>query len=200
MKVKVAVFIAFLVLGLALVGIAAWALAQPSPSPVTLPEGTPIMEERLDFVMRGRFDRLYLYEDGSVVHVQYINMRLSGPDNPPTRIWRTGRVQADQFNQIIELFRSSQFAALEKNYQFPGKPIEGGGFTAGDVSCTLSIAYGDLSKSVTASGYLTPDHDATYPDMPYPINELYAKLTDLVSSQTKEVAREGVPEGDGPWQ
>jgi hypothetical protein len=178
-----------------------WFLLRPVPQvpQVELPEGTPIVAEKLDFVMRGRLDRIYIYGEGSVVYVQDIDMRLSGPENPPTRIWRTGRLQADQFKQIIELFRSSEFAALEMNYQFPGKPIEGGGFTTGDMSCALSIVYGDLNKSVIASGYLTPDNGATYPDMPYPINELYAKLTELVLNQTKEVARERVPEGDGPW-
>jgi hypothetical protein len=187
------------ILGLVLLGSGLWFLTRPQVLQIELPEGTPIAAEKLDFVMRGRFDRIYLYGDGSLVYIQYINMRLSGPENPPTRIWRTGRLQEGQFSQIIELFRSSQFAALEQNYRFPGKPIERGGFTFGDMICTLSIAYGDLNKSVTASGYLTPDHGITYPDMPYPINELYAKLTDLVLNQTREVVRERVPEGGGPW-
>jgi hypothetical protein len=187
------------ILGLVFIGGGLRFLLRPVPQ-VELPEGTPIAAEKLDFVMRGRFDRLYIYEDGSVVHVQDTNIRLSGPGNPPTRIWGTGRLQADQFSQIIELFQSSQFAALEKNYQFPDKPIEGGGFTAGDMSCTLSIVYGDLNKPVTASGYLTVDQGATYPDMPYPINELYAKLNDFMVNQTQEVAREHIPEGGGLWQ
>jgi hypothetical protein len=187
------------ILGLAFVGSGLWFLLRPIPQ-VELPEGTPVAAEKLDFVMRGRFDRIYIYGDGSVVYIQDINMRLLGPENPPTRIWRIGRLQADQFSQIIELFGSGQFAALEKNYQFPGKPIEGGGFTSGDMSCTLSIVYGVLNKSVTASNYLTPDHGATYPDMPYPINELYAKLTEFALNQTTEVARERIPEGGNLWQ
>ncbi len=62
----------------------------------------------------------------------------------------------------------------------------------GDMSYTVSIDYGNLHKIATAFGYLTPDHGLTYPDMPYPLNELYKKLKDIAENQTEEVYRESI--------
>ncbi len=208
------VYIGLLLLGLVLIGSATWALVQSSPSPVTLlegtdfttdpamipaiPEDTPVIFEKLDFVMRGRFDRLYIYEDGSVIHTQEINLRMPGPYNPPTRIWRTGHLTDEELVRIIDLFRMGSFAALENYYQFPGepmKPIAGvpsGGFTMGDMSITISVDYEYLNKTVSAFGYLTPDHGETYPDMPAPLNELYVELKDITNNRTTEVARERI--------
>jgi hypothetical protein len=205
---KMKLYIGLLVLGLVLIGSATWALVQSSPSPVTLPEGTyfttdpamipvipedtPVIFEKLDFVMRGRFDRLYIYKDGSVIHTQEINLRMPGPYNPPTRIWRTGHLTDEELMRIIDLFRTGSFAAPENHYQFSGEPIGGGGFTMGDMSFTVSIVYEDMNKTVTAVGYLTPDHGETYPDMPTPLNELYVELKDITINWTTEVARERI--------
>jgi len=192
MSTTIRLFAALLVLGLMLSGFGIWLLLRPSAQNVAIPEGTPIIVEQLDFVMRGRFDRLYIYEDGRVVYTQDINLRMPGPATSPTRIWRTGQVNEDEFQQIREILLSGQFTSLEAYYQFPGEPIEGGGFSMGDMTFTLQADFGDVNKSVSALGYLSPDGGLTYPGMPHPLNYLYAKLDTIVREDTIEVARQRI--------
>jgi len=59
------------------------------------------------------------------------------------------------------------------------------------MSCTIYVDCGDLRKRVSASGYLTPDHGMTYPDMPSPLNEIYGRLR-VISQVTEEVYRENI--------
>ena len=61
-----------------------------------------------------------------------------------------------------------------------------------DMSCTISINYGNLQKTVKAFGYLTPDNDMTYPDIPYPLNEIYERLRAIIEDKTEEVYRESI--------
>ena len=85
---------------------------------------------------------------------------------------------------------------MDDYYQFSGKQTESpGGLKAGvmgDMSCTLHIDFEGLRKKVTAFGYLTPDHGITYPDMPYPLNELYKRLKNIIENRTAEVYRETI--------
>ena len=62
----------------------------------------------------------------------------------------------------------------------------------GDMDYTASIDYGDLHKTVYASHYLTPDGGMTYPDMPYPLNEIYSKLKTIAENQTEEIYHETI--------
>ncbi len=55
-----------LVLGLVAVGGGSWGLLT-SPPKIEIPEGTPVVAMELDFVMRGQFDKLYLYDNGAVL-------------------------------------------------------------------------------------------------------------------------------------
>jgi hypothetical protein len=57
---------------------------------------------------------------------------------------------------------------------------------------TISIYSENLSKTVTASGYLTPDKGETYPDMPSPLNEIYIKLKNIAEIETEEVYSESI--------
>ena len=107
-------------------------------------------------------------------------------------MWKTGQLQAEELNSLIYFFRSSHFEELSEYYQFPGEEIEGGGFKMGDMDYAVSINYGELHKKATAFGYQTPDHGMTYPDMPYPLNEIYKRLKDIADNRTEEVARETI--------
>jgi hypothetical protein len=180
------------ILGLVLLVAAIFLLSRPSKPSLTLPEGSPILVEDLWFVMRGRFDRLYFYEDGNIVFTQDINLRIQTPQAPPTRIWRTGKLDDSELEQVLGFFRLTEFAALEDEYQFPGKQREDGAMEAGDMIFTVSIDFDGVNKSVTAANYLTPDNNETYPDMPYPLNDIYVALKNVVSDSTVEVARERI--------
>lgn len=191
-------YVGLLALGIILMVGGIWFFLNPIYRPVVeIPEGEPIIAMELDFVMRGVFEKLYLYDDGVVLYVEEKNLRMPTPECPPTRTWNTGIISKEDLNGLIQLFQTGEFAELDKYYQFSGKPmepIEGvptGGFTMGDGSFTFSINYGDIQKTVTALGYLTPDHGLTYPDMPYPLDEIYQKLKQVIDN-TKEVYSEPI--------
>jgi hypothetical protein len=64
---------------------------------------------------------------------------------------------------------------------------------------TVAVDYGDLHKKVGASSYLTPDEGMTYPDMPYPLNELHKVLWQIAEGRTSAVAGEYI-ESSLLWQ
>lgn len=169
-------------------------LASPPPVGVSIPEGNPVIFERRDYVMRGQFSFLYVYEDGSILFIEEKGLRMATSQNPATRIWKTGQLQPQELDNLMQLFTSSGFKKLDKYYKFPGEPIKGGpagGFRMGDMGFTVSINHGSLSKTVTAIGYLTPDGGETYPDMPSPLNKIYVQLR-AATLQANEVAVENI--------
>ena len=184
---KMKLYIGLLVLGLAMVGTGLWFLFNPVPV-IKIPEGEPVIAMELDFVMGGKESQLAIYEDGTVIYHEDKGLRpppLMG--RTPTRTWKTGLLQEEELNNLIDFFKSSKFDELDTYYQYPDPSWEGG--TISDMYCTVSINYGDLYKAVRAFGYLTPDKGLTYPDMPYPFNEIYKKLKDIAENKTVEVSK-----------
>jgi len=55
----------------------------------------------------------------------------------------------------------------------------------GDMDFTVSVNSGNLSKMVTASGYLTSDCGNTYPDMSPPLSEIYTELKNIAETKTE---------------
>lgn len=194
---RMKLYIGLLVLALVLIGGGLWFLFNPI-SVINIPESEPIIAMELVFLMRGKFCKLYLYDESSVLYVEEKNLRMPTQEYPPTRVWYKGQIQPEELNSLIRLFQTGEFAELYEYYQFSGKPmepIEGaptGGFTIGDGSFTFSVNYGDLQKTVTAFGYLTSDHGLTYPDMPYPLNEIYKQLKQIIDNKTELVYEESI--------
>ena len=62
-------YIGLLVLGVVAIGIAVWMLVKP-PSRIDIPEETPVIYEQLNYIMRGEFKYLYIYEDGSIIYIE----------------------------------------------------------------------------------------------------------------------------------
>jgi hypothetical protein len=191
-----------LVVGIVLIGVGVWLLfsygsqttTKTEVQTVSLPEGSPIVYEKLGYIMRGEFNYLYIYEDGSILYIEEKGLRMPSPEYPPTRTWKTGKLTSEQIDSLLAYLENSGLDKLNENYTFPGKPIEGGpagGFTTGDMGFTIIVNHQDLNKSVTAFGYLTPDHGETYPDMPSPLNEIYGKLR-VIAQATEEVYQENI--------
>ena len=185
---KLKLYIGLLVLGVVVIGGGAWMLAK-SPPEIDIPEGNPVIYEQLDYVMRGEFSYLYFYEDGSIIYIEEKGLRPAG--GHPTRTWRTGKLTPQQLDSLLAYLENSGLGELDEYYQFSGEPNESGGFHLGDMIFTISINSENLSKTVTAFGYLTPDNGETYPNMPSPLNAIYGRLR-AVALQTEEVTRENI--------
>jgi hypothetical protein len=188
-----------LVLGLVLIGGGAWLLYDsttednPGGNPVTIniPLGNPVIYEQVRYFMRGENYELYIYDNGSILYIEEKGLRVPSPEHPATRTWSTGNFTVEQVNNLLAYFENSGMDKLEDNYQFPGEPIEGGGFTTSDMSFTIIVNSDNLSKKVITFGYLSPDKDETYPDMPPPLNMIYVRLR-TIALGTEEVASENI--------
>ena len=186
------------VVGVLLLGVGVWLSfglgtgSNSETTEVTIPEGNPAIYEKLDYVMRGEFSYLYIWEDGNVLYIEEKGLRIPSSQNPPTRTWKTAKLTSAQLDNLLAYLENSGLGNLtETYYQFAGQPIEPSGFTMGDMGFNLIVNYGNLSKKVTAYGYLTPDQGETYPDMPSPLNDIYVKLRAIALS-TNEVAKENI--------
>ena len=209
MKNKITLLIGLAILGLIAIGAGTWFLLNPAgsvqlsenaPITVKLPETPPVIFEKLEYIMQGEFDNLYIYSDGSVIYVEEEGLRMPMPDHPPTRTWKLGNLPQDELSSLIALFQSSEFKALKNHYQYSGNPLDPLGSIAssgtwGDGSFSFSINYAGFQKEVVTNGFLTPDHRETYPSMPYPLDEIYVKLRDVVLNHTKEISTEILPVG-----
>jgi len=188
---KMKLYIGLLVLGVVAIGSGVWMLVK-SPPRIDIPKEPPVIYEQLDYIMRGEFKYLYIYGDGSIIYIEDKGLRLPTPGHPATRTWMTGEFTPEQLDSLVTYLESSGLDKLDEYYLFPGELSEGGSITRGDMDFTISIYSENLSKAVTASGYLTPDKGETYPDMPSPLNEIYTKLKNIAEAETEEVYRESI--------
>ncbi len=171
-----------LVVGLAAIGGGAWLLAK-SPPDIYIPESNPVVYEKLEYIIRGEFKYLYFYEDGSIIYIEEKGLRPH--DGHPTRTWSTGKFTQSQLDSLLAYLENCGLDKLDEYYQFPGEPNESGGFRMGDMSFTISVNSENLSKTVTAFGYLTSDQGESYPNMPSPLNEIYGRLRTLTMTTDK---------------
>jgi hypothetical protein len=199
----------FLVAGILIVGVGVWFLLNPlqrtevtekGQITIKLPHVPPIISEKLDFIMRGEFDNLYIYSDGSVIYIEEKGLRMPMPEHPPTRTWKLGKLNVEDLVSLISLFQTNEFNVFKDHYQYSGNPLDPLGSiasagTMGDGSFTFTINYTGFQKEVVANGFLTPDQGETYPSMPYPLDEIYVKLRDVILNHTKEISTEALPVG-----
>jgi hypothetical protein len=189
LKGKIRLYIGLLVLGLVAIGVGIWLLAK-SPPRIEIPEDSPVIFEEVRYLMRGEVSYLYIYEEGSVTYIQEKGLRFPFPDHPATRTWKTGKLTAEQLYSLLTYLENSGLDKLNDSYNFPGIP-EGGGISMSDMHFTIRVNSENLTKEVSAFGYLTPDKDETYPDMPSPLNKIYVKLR-AIAMVTEEVYQENI--------
>jgi len=201
---KMKLYIGLLVLGLVVIGTGVWLLFHPAPAvdapeisenisyQYLVPEGIPVISENVSHVMRGEFNFLSIYEGGEIIYIEEKGLRMPSPEYPPTRTWNTGQLQEEELDSLLEFIKKSGFEELEDGYKFPGVGSLDTGLRKGDMHSTTVVNWEDLHKTVGASSYLTTDKGMTYPDMPYPLNELHKVLWQIAEGRTLEVARETI--------
>ncbi len=189
---KTRLYIGLLVVGLVLLGSGLWLLLNPVPR-VNIPESTPVIAMDITHTMGETRSQLLIYEEGTIIYREDTGLR---PGQVRTRTWKTGKLNEGELTDLLEFINDSGFEALDAHYEFPGIPVPTENFPdaikSGDLQCTISVDNKDLQKAVSAASYLSPDEGMTYPDMPYPLNEIYRRLKDIAENQTEEVYREPI--------
>ena len=181
-------YVGLLFLGLVLVGVGLWFLFNPGLVPaVEIPEEEPVITMHTSFRTIGNGpNHLRIYQDGVVIYTEE-----KGIGSKATRTWRTGNLEAEELAALLAFFSDSNFESLDAFYEFPGEPSNGS-TRVGGMSLSIIIDFEDLQKGVSARQYLSPDGGMTYPDMPYPLNEIYKRLKDIAENRTEEVYRESL--------
>ncbi len=186
MNNKLILYIGLMVLVVAIIGVGLWLLLNPEPI-IDIPDTDPIISMHKSYRTIGTGpDHLYIYEDGSIIYTEE-----KGEPYDVEKTWYTGEIQTSELEEILDFFRESSFKDLDENNEFPGEEVDGATKTGGMAS-TFFINYGELAKIVTADYYISPDGGKTYPDMPYPLNEIYKRLQSIIDNDVEEVYRESI--------
>lgn len=154
------------------------------------PQSDQVISERLYDIRKGEFRYLCIYEDGSLTRIEMEGLRE--PVSQHVRIRKTGKLDEEELSNLVEFFEVSGFKDMDKNNEFSGSPEKGGGVTASDVHYSVSARLGSSYRSIKASNYISPDGGETYPNMPYPLDEIYKRLRDIADNKTSEVVRESL--------
>ena len=189
---KKRLFIGLLVVGLVLVGSGLWLLLNPVPR-INVPESTPVIAMDITQTGGGTRNQLLISEEGTIIYREDTGLR---PGQVKTRVWSKGKLREGELAYLLEFINDSGFEALNSYYEFPGIPVPTENFPEarkyGDLYCTISVDNQDLQKAVSAASYMSPDDGMTYPDMPYPLNEIYRRLRIIIEDKTEEVYRESI--------
>ena len=188
---KMKLYIGLLVLGVVLIGGGLWLYYNSPTNKVPAPLGSPAIEMRIGRLMAGASSYLAIYEDGTVINAEESGLRPPGAK--AVRVWKTGTLQKEEFNALIQLFKDKA-NELQDTYRFDGIKNPDGSISSGDLDLTIFIDYEGLNKVVRAGLYMSPESSlfyVSYPDMPSPLNEIYERLR-AIALQTEEVARERI--------
>ena len=191
MKRKTMLYIGLLALGIVLIGSGVWLMLGSTQAKVVIPESNPVIYEQVRYLMKGENYELYIYTNGSILYIEEKGLRLPSPERPATRTWSTGNFTVEQVNNLLAYFENSGLDKLEDYYNFPGEKEASGTIRRSDLDYTITIVSRNFSKSVTASGYLTPDNGEKYPDLPSPLNAIYGRLRTLTMT-TEKVYQEDI--------
>ena len=178
---KMKLYIGLLVLGLALVGSGLWFLLNPSPV-IEIPEDEPVIAMENLYTMAGERNRLFIYEDGTVICLEETGLR---PTMNKTRTWKKGQIDEQELSTIMLFIQDVRFAELEESYYLSTTPQS-------DLQHIISVKYQDIDKTVITNGYFPPDSSKPYSKLPYPLDEIYQKLMDIADNRTEVVYQKSV--------
>lgn len=158
--------------------------------------GDNVIFVKLDRAGRGQFYRLAISRDGNMLVIHKSVAIL------PHRMIRKGKITQEELRGLIEFFKQSGFEKLEPFYGYK-EDLPSGAIRVGDMALEISINCEEMVKTVKAGGFRVFYEDdqppplsafpeyvpdclrASYPAMPYPLNEIYARLNELVIEKTE---------------
>jgi len=147
------------------------------------PQSDQVITDRLYDIDKGEFRYLSIYQDGNLTAIEMED--LLGPVDQHVRILKTGKLSEEELNSLIKFFENSGFKEMDKTNEFSSSP-------GSDVHYSVSARLGSSYRYIRASNYPSPDGGKTYPDMPYPLDEIYKMLKDIADNKTNEVTRKSI--------
>jgi hypothetical protein len=184
MKGRMKVYVGLLVVALVVLGTGV-GLLTTRPAKLELTDASPVVSVEAYYYMEGYKDRLFIYTDGTIIRVEDRGLRVPSADRPATRTRGKGTLGRQELSDLLGVPTGDGIADLDRSYDFPGNP-------SSDLWYTLVVSNGPSPRSVIARGYLSADMEVTQPDMPHPLDELYAELHDIATNRTQEVAKETI--------
>ena len=177
---KIWLYSGLLVVVLALIGVGIWFVLRPVDQ-VEIPESDPWMVMDISYLEEGTQSQLTIYDDGTVIYWE--DTGLPGALSPdPTRIWRTGKLDSEEMDDLSDLLDTIGFNDLEEYYLSSAIP-EDEDVIIDDNYLKISV---DNENTVTAHGYFTPMTSSQIYPLPGPLDELREKLDDIIENITEE--------------
>ncbi|MBN2239716.1 MAG: hypothetical protein JW712_08075 [Dehalococcoidales bacterium] len=181
---KIWIYAGLIVIVVALVGVGAWLVSNPS-DPVTIPDTDPVIVMDISNIAGGEQSQLSIYEDGTVI--RWEDTGLNGA--AVTRTWRTGKISVSDVEYLFDYMDAVGFDELEP-YLLPETMTEqGGSYDITDEYLKLSADGDTFDNEVTVYGYFSSGGDP-YGDLPHPVDGIYEELNSVVISDTEEVLTE----------
>jgi hypothetical protein len=181
---KMMLLVSSLIVALAVLGTGVGLLVNRPPT-LQIPQTTPVVSFEAFWIMSGQKERIFIYEDRSVICVEDTGLRVPTPGNPAKKTWKQGTISLQECDELSNLTTGSDFSKLEPFYVYEGNP-------SSDLMLTVQTYEGSLLKTIQADCYLSPDQKLTYPDMPYPLNDIYKRLHNIALNETVVVAQETI--------
>jgi hypothetical protein len=184
MKGRMRVYVVLLVVALTVLGTGVGLMAT-RPARLELPDASPIVSVEAYYHMGGYKDRLFIYADGTIIRIEDRGLRVPSAAHPATRTWGMGTLGSQELSSLLSELTGPGLTDLDQSYDFLGNP-------SSDLWYTLVVSNGPSPRSVIARGYRSSDRGVTQPDMPHPLDELYAELHDIATNRTHEMAKETI--------
>jgi hypothetical protein len=181
---KMMLLIGSLIVALAVVGTGVGLMAV-LPHTFKLPEKPPVISAEAYWHMAGEKEQVFIYEDRSVICIEDTGLRVPSSDRPAKRTWKQGTINEQEWAELSDLATGDNFSKLESSYSYEGNPYS-------DLWFTVEVRDGSIYKSVRVDSYLSPDQRVTYPDMPHPVDDIYARLHNIAQHETKMIAEETI--------
>lgn len=187
--------ITILILGIFLIGCGSWFILNPQPI-IAIPEIPPLIYLNLTQVISGESNQIEVFPDGTILQLKETGLKVTSPDYPGTRIWRKGNISADALDDLIAIINTNEFKEMSgsnvcqpkhKGF-YENNPL----IVKENMQLTLCVNCETIVKTITAFDYVTPDYGMSYPDMPPPLNTVYATLRLLCEDKTIEMYREKI--------
>jgi hypothetical protein len=182
MNRKLILLTGLLVIGVAVVGLGVGLIAN-QPKTVRVPNEFPAIAVDATYKVSGERNRLYIYRDGYIILVEE---RGSSKTSNFTRTWKTGQLSTGELADLMSITKKVEFGALANQYRFLGDNTSSGTPRIGDMDYVVSVNYENTRRVISILDFYSPDHETVYPDMPYPLSEIYQRTKEIAENKTTE--------------